>query len=90
MKQALKDDTDNSAKLEALSQNLVNDPDPMRLQEARQIISTLAETLSDSERSDILGVIDRGSDQSKANYISKLVEDKTAGVDASIAERQPE
>jgi hypothetical protein len=84
MKQVLKeDDTDNAARLEALTKHLGDDPDPASLSEAQKILSSLAGTLSDSEKSDILGVLDRGSDRSKANYITKLVGDVEADADTS-------
>jgi hypothetical protein len=53
----------------------LSNPDPKELTVARSIIAKLADQLNDSERSDILRTLDRGSDKSKANYILKLVGD---------------
>jgi hypothetical protein len=90
MKQVLQeDDTDNAAKLESLTKNLQNDPDPTSLYEAQRILTSLTGTLSNSDKSDILSVLDRGSDRSKANYIAKLVEDAGTGTDG-LAERDQE
>jgi hypothetical protein len=72
LRQAMKSDEDRQARLEVLASGLVDNPDPAKLEEARQIIGVLIEPLSDTEKADILAILDRGSDQSRANYISKL------------------
>jgi hypothetical protein len=80
LKRELRKDGANSIRLKALTQDLVNNPDPVKVEEARQILSKLADKLDKSDRSDILAILDRRSDQSKANYISKLVEtEKVSG-----------
>jgi hypothetical protein len=71
--------TEEVSALEKINTSLENDPDPHQLENARQIVSSLAQHLSDQERDDILRTLDRGSKKSRANYIAKLVEDQAAG-----------
>lgn len=75
LKAELNKDDVQLRRLEALTKDLVKDPDPAKLEEARRILDSLTQKLSDSDRSEILKTLDRVSDQSKANYISKLVGD---------------
>jgi hypothetical protein len=75
LKAVLNEDDVQLRRLEALTKDLVKDPDPAKLEEARRILDSLTQELSDSDRSEILKTLDRVSDQSRANYISKLVED---------------
>jgi hypothetical protein len=74
----LNEDDVQLRRLEALTKDLGKNPDPVRLEECRQILDSLTQKLSDSDRSEILKTLDRVSDQSRANYISKLVEDVEA------------
>jgi hypothetical protein len=61
--------------LEAFKNDLGKNPDPIKVEEARRIIDSLTQKMSQSDRSEILKTLDRVSDQSRANYISKLIED---------------
>jgi hypothetical protein len=62
-------------KLESITKDLERDPDPSKVEEARQIVVSLTQSLDASDRSDIRKTLDRGSNQSRANYITKLVDD---------------
>jgi hypothetical protein len=62
-------------KLESIAKDLERDPDPSKVEEARQIVVSLTQSLDASDRSDIRTTLDRGSNQSRANYITKLVDD---------------
>lgn len=62
-------------RLESITKDIERDPDPSKVEEARQIVVSLTQSLDASDRSDIRKTLDRGSNQSRANYITKLVED---------------
>jgi hypothetical protein len=71
---ALKDNSELAIQLESLRDAFESkEPDPEKVAEARQIISEATTALGKRQRRKILGTLDRGSDRSKANYISKLI-----------------
>jgi hypothetical protein len=76
LQRAIKSHTDEARKLEGLTGLTEARPNPVQLAEASEIITSIANKLDDSDRSDILTTLARGSDKSKANYIVKLVKDQ--------------
>lgn len=82
LKKALSRNRDHLRKLEEVEVNLISDPNSVKLQEARQIISSLP-GVSDSDKSEILRTLSEGSSRSEANYVAKLLEGQETVRDTS-------
>ena len=81
LQREIKSHKDEVRKLEGMTGLTEARPNPVQLAEASEIITSIANKLDNSDRSDILTTLAQGSDKSKANYIVKLVKDQEQVVD---------
>src|SRR5215467_9542303 len=81
LQREIKSHKDEVRKLEGMTGLTEAHPNPVQLAEASEIITSIANKLDDSDRSDILTTLAQGSDKSKANYIVKLVKDQEEAAD---------